>query len=45
MASDVQIIYDEQGHTLGLGSQQQWNITYVYFDDEDFPANRCVYAL
>lgn len=45
VANDVQIIYDEQGHTLGLGTQQQWNITYVYFNDEDFPQNRYVYAL
>ena len=45
VASDVQIVYDEEGHTLGLGSQQGWNIVYVYFNDEDFPRNRYVYAL
>lgn len=45
VASDVQVVYDEQGHTLGLGLQQDWNITYVYFNDEDFPQNRYVYAL
>ena len=45
VASDVQIVCDEQGHTIGLGSQQGWNIVYVYFNDEDFPRNRYVYAL
>ncbi len=44
-ASDVQIVCDEYGHTVGLGLQSDWNIVYVYFTDEDFPKNRYVYAL
>ena len=45
VASDVQIVCDENGRTIGLGSQQGWNIVYAYFNDEDFPQNRYVYAL
>ncbi len=44
-ASDVQIVCDEYGHTVGFGLQSDWNIVYVYFTDEDFPKNRYVYAL
>lgn len=44
-ASDVQIVCDEYGHTVGLGLQSDWNIVYAYFTDEDFPKNRYVYAL
>ena len=44
-AQDVQIIVNEQGGTIGLGLQQDWNIVYAYFNDEDYPRNRYVYAL
>ena len=45
LAQDVQIVVNEQGGTIGLGLQQDWNIVYAYFNDEDYPQNRYVYAL
>lgn len=44
-AEDVQIVVNNQGKTIGLGLQTDWNIIYAYFNDEDFPQNRYVYAL
>ena len=44
-AADVQIVINEQGRTIGLGLQTDWNIVYAYFTDEDYPRNRYVYAL
>ena len=44
-AQDVQIVINEQGRTIGLGLQSDWNIVYAYFTDEDYPRNRYVYAL
>ena len=44
-AEDVQIVVNHTGRTIGLGLQTDWNIIYAYFNDEDFPQNRYVYAL
>lgn len=44
-AEDVQIVVNYKGRTIGLGLQTDWNIIYAYFNDEDFPQNRYVYAL
>ena len=44
-AEDVQIVVNHTGRTIGLGLQTDWNIIYAYFNDEDFPENRYVYAL